>query len=111
MVSLIALLAGFYWWFWQSLSGLALLGDGRPILPRSVAGTQRVQVGNRLAEGIEQSAIPFPPFGESTVLLYVLPLFLVLLLSTLCCSGRGCRPSTWSCTAWRTPRSIAPFTS
>jgi len=35
LLPLIALLAGFYWWFWQSLSGLALLGDGRPVLPRS----------------------------------------------------------------------------
>jgi hypothetical protein len=82
VVSLIALLAGFYWWFWQSLSGLALLGNGRPVLPRS-AQERLSRVGNRMAEGIERTAIPFPPFGESTFLLYMLPLFLVLLLAVV----------------------------
>ncbi len=82
VVSLIALLAGFYWWFWQSLAGLALLGNGRPVLPRSVQ--ERIsKVGNRLAEGIERAAIPFPPFGKQTFLLYILPLFLVLLLAVV----------------------------
>ena len=33
VVSLIAMIAGFYWWFWQSLSGLSLLSDGRPTAP------------------------------------------------------------------------------
>jgi hypothetical protein len=80
VVSLIALLAGFYWWFWQSLSGLALLGNGRPVLPRS-AQERLSKVGNRMAEGIERTAIPFPPFGESTFLLYLLPLLLVALLA------------------------------
>jgi hypothetical protein len=82
VVSLIALLAGFYWWFWQSLSGLALLGNGRPVLPRS-AQERMSKVGNRMAKGIERTAIPFPPFGESTFLLYVLPLFIVLLLAVV----------------------------
>ena len=82
LVSLIALLAGFYWWFWQSLAGLALLGDGRPVLPRSVQ--ERIScLGNQLAEGIERAAMPFPPFGKQTFLLYLLPLFLVLLLAVV----------------------------
>jgi hypothetical protein len=82
VVSLIALLAGFYWWFWQSLAGLALLGNGRPVLPRSVQ--ERISnVGNQLVEGIERAAIPFPPFGKQTFLLYLLPLFLVLLLAVV----------------------------
>ncbi len=80
LLSLITMLAGFYWWFWQSLSGLALLGAGRPILPRSLHECQR-GVCNQLADRLEQSAMPFPNFGKSTMLLYILPLFLVLLLS------------------------------
>jgi hypothetical protein len=79
VVSLIAILGGFYWWFWQSLAGLALLGDGRPILPRS-AYERSSGVGNQLAASIEQAALPFPGFGKST-LLYLLPLFLVILLA------------------------------
>jgi hypothetical protein len=82
VVCLIALLAGFYWWFWQLLAGLALLGDGRPILPRSVK--ERIsRVGNQLAEGIERAAMPFPRFEKQTFLLYLLPLFLVLLLAVV----------------------------
>jgi hypothetical protein len=82
VISLIALLAGFYWWFWQSLAGLALLGDGRPVLPRSVQ--ERIsKLGNQLGEGIERVAMPFPPFGKQTFLLYMLPLFLVLLLAVV----------------------------
>lgn len=80
LVPLIAILAGFYWWFWQSLSGLALLGDGRPILPRNRREREEDDC-NRLAESIDQAALPFPNFGKSTLLLYLLPLFMVLLLS------------------------------
>ena len=82
ILSLIAMLAGFYWWFWQSLSGLALLADGRPTLPRQGAIPQRFwRVSDQSARTIEQSALPFPQFGKSTLLLYLLPLFLVLLLA------------------------------
>jgi hypothetical protein len=82
VVALIALLAGFYWWFWQSLAGLALLGDGRPVLPRSVQ-ERLSKVGNQLADGIERAAMPFPPFEKQTFLLYLLPLFLVLLVAVV----------------------------
>lgn len=80
LISFIAILAGFYWWFWQSLSGLALLGDGRPLLPRNRREREDDDC-NRLAESIDQAALPFPSFGKSTLLLYLLPLFMVLLLS------------------------------
>ena len=80
LIPLIAMLGGFYWWFWQSLAGLALLGDGRPMLPRSPRERARGE-GNQLAESIEQAALPFPNFGKSTLLLYLLPLFLILLVS------------------------------
>ena len=80
VVPLIAMLGGFFWWFWQSLSGLALLGDGRPVLPRSPRERQRGE-DSQLARSIEHAALPFPNFGKSTLLLYLLPLFLVLLLS------------------------------
>ncbi len=80
LVPLIALLAGFYWWFWHSLSGLALLAEGRPVLPRSPEERKNHQT-SQLAESIEQAARPFPNFGKSTLLLYLLPLFLVLLVS------------------------------
>ena len=82
LISLIAILAGFYWWFWQSLSGLALLGDGRPILPRS-AQERLLGTGNDLADRIDQGALPFPSFGKSTLLLYLLPLSLVLLVAVV----------------------------
>jgi hypothetical protein len=82
VLSLVALLFGFYWWFWQALSGLALLGDGRPALPASPVERQTSR-GNQMAESIEQAVLPFPNFGRSTLLTYVLPLFLVLLLCVM----------------------------
>ncbi len=80
VVAIIAILAGFYLWFWYALSGLALLGDGRPILPRSAA-ERKNKTGNELADQVDRAALPFPEFGKSTLLLYLLPLFLVLLLA------------------------------
>jgi hypothetical protein len=80
LVSLIAMLAGFYWWFWQSLAGLALLGDGRPLLPRG-AREQEKELDNQLGDRIDQAALPFPRFGRATMLMYLLPLLLVLLLA------------------------------
>jgi hypothetical protein len=56
------------------------MGDGRPVLPRRPRERQ-LGKGNELAEGIEQAALPFPNFGKSTLLLYLLPLFLVLLVA------------------------------
>jgi hypothetical protein len=80
LVAIIAMFGGFYWWFWQSLSGLALMGEGRPVLPRSRHERDRGE-DSQIAEKIEQAALPFPNFGKSTLLLYLLPLFLVLLLA------------------------------
>ncbi len=84
VVSLIAMIVGFYWWFWQSLSGLALLGDGRPTLPRhTVLPTRLSQVSDRSARIIDEAALPFPQFGKSTLVLYLLPLLMVLLLAVV----------------------------
>ena len=88
LIPLMALLMGFYWWFWHSLSGLALLGPGRPVLPRSKWERERDQASgkhgdNLLARSIEQAALPFPTFGKSTLMLYLLPLFLVILISVV----------------------------
>jgi hypothetical protein len=80
LLSMLVLLAGFYWWFWQALSGLALLGRGRPVLPRSQS-EREAHGTNQMTESIEQAALPFPNFGKSTMLLYLLPLFLVVLLA------------------------------
>jgi len=82
MVSLILMLSGFYWWFWQSLAGLALLGNGRPVLPRqSSIPLGFCQVSDEMANGIEGLAVPFPRLGKQTLLLYLLPLLLVVLLA------------------------------
>jgi hypothetical protein len=88
LIPLLALLLGFYWWFWQSLSGLALLGPGRPMVPRSHWERQAEKAsggdaGNQLASKIEQAALPFPNFGTSTLMLYLLPLFLVIMISVV----------------------------
>ena len=82
LVSILILLAGFYWWFWEALSGLALMGAGRPTLPRSPRECA-ARANSQLAESIEQAAMPFPGFGKSTALLYFLPLFVVLLLAVV----------------------------
>src|ERR1700722_12781220 len=62
MVSLLVMLAGLYWWFWFTLSGLALLGQGMPLLPRLRRSLARI--GDEMARNIEGFAIPFPsPVG------------------------------------------------
>lgn len=82
IISILAMLAGFYWWFWQSLAGLALLGNGRPVLPRSrKISLGLAQVSDRLADNIDHTAVPFPSLTRSTLLLYLLPAFLVVLLA------------------------------
>jgi hypothetical protein len=77
MVSLLVMLAGLYWWFWFTLSGLALLGQGRPLLPRLRRSFARI--GDEMACNIEGFAMPFPgPVGEKRIF-YVFPLlFLVM---------------------------------
>ena len=49
--------------------------------------------GHQLANSIEQAARPFPNFGKSTLLLYLLPLFSVLLLSLVLTMPPG--PGGW----------------
>ncbi|MGA2415976.1 MAG: hypothetical protein ABSF59_16095 [Candidatus Sulfotelmatobacter sp.] len=72
MVSLLVMLAGVYWWFWFTLSGLALLGPGRPLLPRLRGSFARI--GDEMARNIEGFAMPFPsPVGEKRIF-YVFPL-------------------------------------
>jgi hypothetical protein len=80
LVSLLLMLGGFYWWFWQTLCGLALLGRGRPVLPRRQSlppGLSRIS--DEMAENIESPALPFPDFRRLNRLFYLLPLFLLCL--------------------------------
>jgi hypothetical protein len=79
VVSLLLLLLGLYWWFWQTLCGLALLGDGRPVLPANAnlpPGLSRVS--DEMASNIEDVAIPFPN-KTGSVWLYLVPLFVIAL--------------------------------
>lgn len=80
IVSLLLMLGGFYWWFWQTLCGLALLGRGRPILPRRnhlPSGFSRVS--NEMAENIESPAIPFPRYRGTNKIFYLFPFSLLVL--------------------------------
>jgi hypothetical protein len=78
MVSLLLLLSGFYWWFWQTLSGLALLGEGRPILPKHLpVGLARIS--DDMAQSIEYFAIPLPNVSIGHGVFYLLPLALLTL--------------------------------
>jgi hypothetical protein len=78
MVSLLFMLGGLYWWFWQTLCGLALLGDGRPILPRRLpVGLARIS--DKIARDIEAFAIPLPTYSVGRGVFYLVPLALLLL--------------------------------
>ena len=80
IVSLLFMLGGYYWWFWQSLCGLALLGDGRPILPDcKVLPPVLARISNAMATNIERFAVPFPDFSGGGKLFYLLPVLLLLL--------------------------------
>jgi hypothetical protein len=71
MVSLLLLLAGFYWWFWQTLSGLALLGEGRPILPREKnLAAILARISSEMAGDIESRAMPLPDIRRGWVYLF-----------------------------------------
>lgn len=85
MMSLLVLLAGFYWWFWQALCGLALLGNGRPILPRCrTLAPGLARISDEMAADIEDTAVPLPKYEGRNRLFYILPLaFLVLLVCVL----------------------------
>ncbi len=81
IVSLLIMLGGFYWWFWQTLCGLALLGRGRPILPRrGVLPTGLSRISSKMAANIENSAIPFPSFKGQSPLFYFLPVVVLVIL-------------------------------
>jgi hypothetical protein len=71
MVSILLLLCGFYWWFWHTLSGLALLGEGRPILPRekNLAATL-ARISSEMAGDIESRAMPLPDIRRGWVYLF-----------------------------------------
>jgi hypothetical protein len=71
MVSLLLLLGGFYWWFWHTLSGVALLGEGRPILPRekNVAAIL-ARISSEMAGDIESRAMPLPDLRRGWVYLF-----------------------------------------
>jgi len=78
MVSLLLLLAGFYWWFWQTLAGLALLGEGRPILPREKnLAAIMARISSEMAGDIESRAIPLP--GLHRGWMYLLPVAILAL--------------------------------
>ena len=71
MVSLLLLLCGFYWWFWHTLSGLALLGEGRPILPREKnLATILARISSEMAGDIESRAMPLPDLRRGWVYLF-----------------------------------------
>lgn len=78
MVSLLLLLGGFYWWFWHTLSGLALLGEGRPILPRETnIATILARISSEMAGDIESRAMPLPDIRQGWV--YLFPLAIMAL--------------------------------
>ena len=71
MVSLLLLLSGFYWWFWHTLSGLALLGEGRPILPREKnIAPMLARISSEMAGDIESRAMPLPDLRRGWVYLF-----------------------------------------
>ena len=80
MVSLLVLLAGFYWWFWLALSGLALLGQGRPVLPRGKKLPEALtRISDEMAHNIEDVAMPLPNLRIGTGIFYFFPLVLLVL--------------------------------
>ena len=74
IVSLLLMLGGFYWWFWHTQSGLALLGAGRPLLPdaRNLPHVL-ARISNQMAKDIEAFAIPFPDFKGGRRGFYLFP--------------------------------------
>lgn len=79
LISILIMLAGFYWWFWHSLAGLALLGNGRPLLPRrEQMPTGLARVSNHMAAEIEIAAMPLPAPNTRSRRLYLFPLLLVV---------------------------------
>ncbi len=75
LVSLLLLLGGFYWWFWNTLSGLALLGEGRPILPRKTQLAEPfARMSDEMAANIESIAVPFPGLQSARAFVYLLPI-------------------------------------
>jgi hypothetical protein len=86
MVSLLILLAGFYWWFWLTLSGLALLGQGRPVLPRRAGlPVALVRISDEMARDIEGFAMPLPSPRIGKGIFYLFPLALLVLQFCILC--------------------------
>jgi len=80
MVSLLIMLAGFYWSFWFTLSGLALLGQGRPLLlRRKKLPLALSRISDEMADNIEGFAMPLPSPSKQKVIFYVFPAVLLLL--------------------------------
>ncbi len=81
ITSLLLMLGGFYWWFWQTLSGLALLGEGRPILPRRTnIPAAFARISSEMAGYIEAFAMPFPRLHLKRGMFYLFPLVVIALL-------------------------------
>jgi hypothetical protein len=78
MISLLVMLSGVYWWSWQTLSGLALLGEGRPILPRLPLALNRIS--NQMAGTIEAFALPLPSIRKGRGVFYLFPMALIALV-------------------------------
>lgn len=79
IVPLLLLLSGFYWWSWHTLSGLALFGEGRPILPRkSKLANALARITDDMAAKIESSATPLPSLAQGWIF-YILPLMVLAL--------------------------------
>jgi hypothetical protein len=90
MVSLLLLLSGFYWWFWQTLSGLALLGEGCPILPsRRNLPAGLARISDDMAKNIEEFATPLPSIRFRRGFFYLLPLALLLLQTCALLTNSG----------------------
>jgi hypothetical protein len=80
MVPLLLLLGGFYWWFWHTLCGLALLGEGRPILPRRKnVPLCFARISDEMARNIESLATPLPSIHASTGFVYLMPIVVLAL--------------------------------
>lgn len=79
VVSLMLMLTGLYWWFWQNLVGLSLHGGGRPVLPRKNCMNPGLgRISDDMAAEIEATAVPFPDPAGRNRWLYLFPMLLVI---------------------------------
>jgi hypothetical protein len=83
VISLLLVLCGLYWWFWQELSGLALLGPGRPTLPCKQEMKMLARISSQMAGQIKRYAMPLPLPGREPwrwSAFYGIPLVIVAFL-------------------------------